>query len=182
MKPKPLALLLTIGLLFNFHSKLISQVHSSKQSIAISRIQQRTQKVNKIIGLSQEEIKTLLIQDSIEARAGYPFRFGKNLDVDIDFMNESSLTQKGDTLYYTYEIASPSAYSINLIFDQFELNNNSSLYIYNSEGNFIYGAVTSNNNPPNGIFWTDLVKGDHIVIELIELYNSSIKQNQLHIS
>lgn len=174
--------LLTLALLLINPYKLIPQVVSSQQRVAVSRIQQRTQKLHKIISLSRFEIKNLLIQDSIETRAGYPFRFGKNLNVDIDFINEATIIQKGDTSYYTYEIKSPAAFSINLIFDQFELNNNSSLYIYNSEGNFIYGPVTSKNNTPNGIFWTDLIKGDHIVIELIELYSNSNKKNQLHIS
>jgi len=181
MKTKILTLLFTIALFFISSFNGIPQVASSQKSVAIPRIQQRTQKLHKIIGLSQDEIKTLLIQDSIETGAGYPFRFGKNLDVDIDFINESTLVQKGDTSYYTYEIKSPSAFSINLIFDQFELNNNSSLYIYNNEATFVYGPVTSKNNTVNGIFWTDLIKGDHIVIELIELYNNN-KKNQLHIS
>lgn len=182
MKTKILTLLFTIALFFISSFNGIPQVASSQKSVAISRIQQRTQKVNKIIGLSKDEIQTLLIQDSIETRAGYPFRFGKNLNVDIDFINEATIIQKGDTSYYTYEIKSPSAYSINLIFDQFELNDNSSLYIYNNEGDFSYGPVTSKNNTPNGIFWTDLIKGDHILIELIELYNYNNKKNQLHIS
>ncbi len=90
MKTNRLTLLLTIALLFINHYKLIPQVASSQQSVAISRIQQRTQKLNKIISLSQDEIKILLIQDSIESRAGYPFRFGKNLDVDIDFIKEAT--------------------------------------------------------------------------------------------
>lgn len=159
-----------------------SQIVTSQKRIAVPRIQQRTQKLNKIIYLSRDEIRTLLMQDSIESSYGYPFRFGKNFEVDVDFIKEANSIQKGDTTYFTYEIKSPLAYSINLIFDIFELNNNSLLYIYNNEGNFIYGPVSSKNNPPNGVFWTDLIKGDHIVIELIELYSSSSQKNQLHIS
>ena len=182
MKTKTLAIFLTIGFLFISHYKANPQVTSSYKSISVSKIKNRVSKLNKIVDLTQDEIKILLAQDSIEARLGYPFRFGKKLNVDIDLINESTSVQRGDTTYFTYEIKSPSAYSINLIFDQFELNDNSALYIYNNEGNFIYGPVTSKNNPPNGIFWTDLIEGDHIILELIELNNNSNKKNQLHIS
>ncbi|MEI6048442.1 MAG: T9SS type A sorting domain-containing protein [Bacteroidota bacterium] len=140
------------------------------------------QKIDKIISVSQDEIKEILRQDSIENIAGLPFRFGKNLNVDIDLIKESALSQKGDTSIYKYEIVSPFAYSVNLIFDQFELNSNSVLTIYNNDGNYIYGPITAKENPLNGIFWTDLIKGDHIVIELSETNKNSNKPNQLHIS
>jgi len=182
MKTRTLAIFLTIGFLFVNHYKVIPQVTSSYKSVAVSRIKHRIPKINKIVDLSQDEIKVLLVQDSVESRSGYPFRFGKNLYVDIDFINESTSVKRGDTTYFTYEIKSPLAFSINLIFDQFELNNNSSLYIYNNEGNFIYGPVTSKNNTPNGIFWTDLIRGDHVVIELIEKFDNSNNKNLLHIS
>jgi hypothetical protein len=61
MKTKVLTLLLTIALLFINCFNGIPQGASSQQSVAISRIQQRTQKLNKIISLSQDEIKILLI-------------------------------------------------------------------------------------------------------------------------
>jgi len=182
MKNKKLSFLLVLVLLFLINDKVIPQVVHSQHRTPIARIQQRTKKLHKICSLPSNEINNLLKQDSIEVKAGdYPFRFGKNIDVDIDFIKESTLDIKGDTSFYTYEINSPSAFSINLIFDQFGLNNNSSLYIYNSEGDFVYGPVTSVNNASNGIFWTDIIKGDHIVIELIELNNNN-KKNQLHIS
>jgi len=129
MKTKKLSFLLVLVLLFLINDKVIPQVVHSQHRTPIARIQQRTKKLHKICSLSSNEINNLLKQDSIEVKAGdYPFRFGKNIDVDIDFIKESTLDIKGDTSFYTYEINSPSAFSINLIFDQFGLNNNSSLY------------------------------------------------------
>jgi hypothetical protein len=161
---------------------LQSQIVTSQQKNPISRIKNRVQKIDKIFSVSQDEIKEILLQDSIEYKAGLPFRFGKKLTADIDLIKESTLIQKGDTSTYRYEIVSPSAHSINLIFDQFELNSNSVLTIFNNEGNYIYGPITAKENPLNGIFWTDLIKGDHIVIELIETNKNTNKPNQLHIS
>lgn len=175
-----LIIVTALSLLYPF--KIQSQVATSQQKLSISRIKNRVKKIDKIISVSSAEIKEILKQDSIEKIAGLPFRFGKNINVDIDLVNESTLTQKNDTFTYKYEIISPLAFSINLIFDQFELNANSILTIYNSEGNYIYGPITAKENPLNGIFWTDLIKGDHIVIELSEVIKNNNMPNRLHIS
>lgn len=45
----------------------------------------------------------------------------------------------------------------------------------------IYGPITSENNPTNGVFWTDLIKGESIIVQVTIVGRNSNETN-LHIS
>ncbi|WP_342088073.1 trypsin-like peptidase domain-containing protein [Dyadobacter sp. OTU695] len=122
----------------------------------------------KTFGLAPNERKELLKQDSVEALHDYPRRFGKNFESDIDIIKEAKAQVINGKSIRLYEIESTNAYSINLIFDKIFLSPGAELNIYNHDRSFIYGPVNSENVPSNGIFWTDLIPGNRIVIELTE--------------
>lgn len=127
------------------------------------------------------DLKALLKEDSIEASMGVPFRFGKNLPADIDILKEGTYIKHGDTSIILYKISSKNAQSINLIFDKFHLAENASLVIFNRERSIIYGPVLYKDNPENGIFWTDIIQGESIIIK-VEFQSKIASDNQLHIS
>ncbi|WP_319480516.1 T9SS type A sorting domain-containing protein [uncultured Draconibacterium sp.] len=62
-------------------------------------------------------------------------------------------------------ISSGNAYSLNLIFDDFELNNKGRLFIYNEDNNQYLGAFTSRNNKPSHKFAVAPVAGDKITVQ-----------------
>ncbi|AHW62391.1 Por secretion system C-terminal sorting domain-containing protein [Draconibacterium orientale] len=62
-------------------------------------------------------------------------------------------------------IASDNAYSLNLIFDDFQLNNKARLFIYNEENNQYLGAFTARNNKPSQKFAVAPVAGDKITVQ-----------------
>nr|WP_319570788.1 T9SS type A sorting domain-containing protein [uncultured Draconibacterium sp.] len=62
-------------------------------------------------------------------------------------------------------IFSRNAYSLNLIFDDFELNNKGRLFIYNEDNNQYLGAFTSRNNKPSHKFAVAPVAGDRITVQ-----------------
>jgi hypothetical protein len=126
------------------------------------------------------DVKNLLKEDSLERTQGKPFRFGKAVEVDIDFIREATKLTIGDSSIFFYRISSKKAYSINLIFDRFSLANNASLEIYNYQKTMIYGPVTSKDNPSNGVFWTDLIKGESIIIQLTVI-GKDTQQTSIHI-
>lgn len=66
------------------------------------------------------------------------------------------------------EIASPGAYSINLIFDRYVLPEGAKLFLYSKDLSYIRGAFTSENNKKNGVLATSPIAGDTIVIEYQE--------------
>lgn len=126
-------------------------------------------------------LKSILVRDSLDRLQGKPFRFGEDFDVDINYMKSAAKYSGQDSTVYFYKIESQNAFSINLIFDKFILGKNASMLIYNAEQSMIYGPITSENNPINGIFWTDLIKGESVIIQVTIIGRNSNDTN-LHIS
>jgi hypothetical protein len=110
----------------------------------------------------------LQTQDEQDAKNGLPFRFGANRDVNINVLDAATKSVKGGYQVYEYSIVSIGAFSINLIFDQFRLKKGSKLFLYNSDRTMIIGPVTDAQNISTGEYWTDLVQGENLIIELQE--------------
>lgn len=98
------------------------------------------------------------------------FRFGHAFDVNMGLYNTGTwdTLRNGDRIWRLM-IRSKSAFSINLIFDEFWLPDGASFFVYSEYGSVILGAFTADvsNNPYNK-FSTDLVKGDAVVLEYYE--------------
>ena len=63
---------------------------------------------------------------------------------------------------------SPEAYSINLVFDNFFLSDDTELFIYNMDYSHTIGAFTSQNNKSFNRFSTSPVSGEKIIVEYYE--------------
>lgn len=137
-------------------------------------------KPDKLISLSDVDIKKLHVQDSIDLINGLPYRFGKDIDIKIDFISEAKRKIKNDTTILTFSIKCPKAYSINLIFDNLKLSKNSSLSLYSKDRKFKYGPITDFNLNDAPQFWTDIIPGDQLVIELTT--KDDIEKNEINIS
>lgn len=135
---------------------------------------------DKILSLSDVEIKKLLVQDSIDSIKGLPFRFGKDIDVKIDFISNAKRKIINDTTVLTYSIKSPKAYSINLIFENLKLTENTSLSLYSKDRKFKYGPINNKNLIDASQFWTDIIPGNQLVIELTT--TDDIEKNEINIS
>lgn len=75
-------------------------------------------------------------------------------------------------------IRSEGAYSLNLIFDRFNLVEGASLFIFNADQSVVLGAYTSQNNNESGVLATSPVPGDVIIVELQEPLGT-LKSSQL---
>ena len=121
------------------------------------------------------DIESLSKQDAQDLKLGHPFRFGYSFDVDIDFFDLATVNTlpNGDKIY-RLEINSKNAFSINLIFNQFYLLEDTELYIYSKDKQNIIGAFSHLNNKSYKRFSTAPVFGDSIIIEYFEpSHNSS---------
>lgn len=127
------------------------------------------------------DVEHLIKQDSTERSQGKPFRFGEAIDVNVDFMNLATRVESQDRTLMFYKFTSKNAFSINLIFDKFILAPNVSLLIYNTDRSMVYGPIGKDNNPGNGIFWSDLVKGESIILQLT-IMGEDTKETQIHIN
>jgi hypothetical protein len=118
----------------------------------------------------------LLNEDAAREASGIaaPFRFGKNIPVNITPQNSGRwLTLSNGDKLWQVEIACEGAYSINFIFDEYELPEGAKLWLYNTDRTMVLGAFTHKNNQNTKVFATDLIKGDKVIIEYLEPVNVS---------
>lgn len=133
---------------------------------------------------SIHEIHTLVMPsaniDSVkqaEAKLGNtprPFRFGYEIDVDIDLKTHGTLKHLPDGgKLWLLKIHSKGAFSINLIYNRFILSKGSRFFVYSEDRTMVLGAFTPEvSNKSYTEFATDLVKGNTIVLEYYEPGNS----------
>ena len=94
------------------------------------------------------------------------FQFGNEYELNIDIMEEALIIESNNESSFILGIESPGAYGIGLNFGEFNLSNNSKLFLYNEDRDFKIGALDSDNNKPENNLTTTIVKGDKIIIEL----------------
>lgn len=111
---------------------------------------------------------SLLAQDELDTKNGLPFRFGVQRPVSIDLLTESAKSKNNGYQVYEYQIESAGAHSLNLIFDQLHLKSGARLFLYNGERSMVIGPITDAQNSTNGDYWTDLLQGSSLILELQE--------------
>ena len=118
--------------------------------------------------MAEVDVPALLLEDSLEmAHKDVPLRFGFGFDVDYSLNNSGVWDSLPDgSRIWQLRIESPGAYSINLMYDQYDLPEGAELFIYNEDHSMVIGAFTSLNNKQNGMFSTQPVKGDVSILEL----------------
>ncbi len=98
-----------------------------------------------------------------------PWRFGENLPVNLNMDNAGRWEELPDgTRIWQLGISSSGAYSLNLTFNQYQLPEGASLFVYDPDRAFVLGAFTHLNNQENGYFATTLIPGDSLIVEYIE--------------
>ena len=121
-----------------------------------------------VLTMPTVDVRALLHEDEMEReeKTQIPFRFGKDIDVDIDIKKAGTVKElpNGDKLWLL-KIHCPDAFSINLIYDRFRLAEGSKFFIYNEDRTMILGAFTPevSNNSYNE-FATDLVQGNTVIL------------------
>ena len=107
-------------------------------------------------------------------------KYGDEFSINFNMVNNINPVQKNNIFTYLLKIESKGAYGIGLIFDDFYLSENSTLYLYNEDGSMYIGAFTSKNNKKSNIFPTSIVKSDKIIIEL-NIPEDEIGESRLNI-
>jgi hypothetical protein len=110
-----------------------------------------------------------LTQAEEQEKQGQPLQFAYQFTVNYTPENSGSWEiQEDGTKVWRVLISSPGAYSINLIFDRYNLPEGASLFIYNIDMSAVIGAFTSINNKKSGVLATAPVAGDEIIVEYQE--------------
>ncbi|MGB5105623.1 MAG: trypsin-like peptidase domain-containing protein, partial [Candidatus Zixiibacteriota bacterium] len=115
------------------------------------------------------DVQALLAEDAAEESKALPFRFGAPFDVNYSLDNSGTWEDLPDGgRIWRITIASPGAYSINLLYSKYRLPEGAKLFVYNSDRTYVIGAFTAKNNKPHGEMATQPVAGDEITVEYYE--------------
>lgn len=111
----------------------------------------------------------LLLAEDETAPKDEPARFGAPQDVALD-LRQAGLREDlpGGGRVWRLRIASPGAFSLNLLYDDFALPPGARLFLYNDDRSMTIGAFTEFNNKPEGLFATQPVAGDAVTLEYEE--------------
>ena len=111
----------------------------------------------------------LLAEDLVEEASGLPtpMRFAAVLPMSIDSRESGTweILSDGSSLWRV-QLSSPGALHLNLAFDHVKLPKNSALWIYSGDARTIQGAYSALDIVDPTDFWTPIVLGDELVVEL----------------
>ena len=94
------------------------------------------------------------------------FQFGNEYDVNINVLENASIIQNGNNVTYLLGLESRDAYGIGINFNDFNLTENTEMFLYDEDRTAFLGSFTSSNNKQVGDFSTTIVKSDRIFMEI----------------
>ena len=122
----------------------------------------------KAIILQKKVNKQLALKELAAQRPGRPIQFATCDTLSANIYNSGSWSSYNDQKeLWTLKIESKGALSINLGFAKFFLPEQTDLTIYNKAKTFQIGPLTNEDNDEHLQFWTPIIKGDVVVLELL---------------
>lgn len=103
-----------------------------------------------------------------DAAKDAPWRFGYLHQTDLKFDDGFWMDLPGGNRLWRTEIISDDAMTINLLLEDVYFPEGAHFYMYDIDQTNRVGAYTARNNREDGLLGTELVHGDHIVIEYFE--------------
>ena len=94
------------------------------------------------------------------------FQFGNEYDVNINVLENASIIQNGNNVTYLLGLESRDAYGIGINFNDFNLTENTEMFLYDEEQTMFLGSFNFLNNKPNGDLTTSIIKSDRVIIEI----------------
>lgn len=166
MRDKIKFLLILFTLLLCFNITTYGQISEGGQPLSLSK---SLSNIFETKEMPYVDTDALLAEDELEQFKDVPLRFGAPFEVDYNMENSGTWERIPDgTNIWRLKIISQGAYSINLVYDYFEIPKGAKLFVYNEDKSMIIGAFTYHNNKEYQKFATGLVKGDVTIIEYIE--------------
>jgi PKD repeat protein len=126
---------------------------------------------NEVILLeAPENIQDLALAETL---SGESFKFAKFVSSDITINNSGNWTNAQNGKIWSVDISSQDAKNLSLYFNQFWIPSGGKLFIYNKEKTQFAGPYTSKNNHSSGLYASELIIGDHIILEYFQPSNQS---------
>ncbi len=113
------------------------------------------------------DVDSLIREDSLQ---GFGMeRFAHKFKVGFDMENSGTTTYLEDgTKVWRIGITSPKAFSLNLLFTEYEIPPQAKVFLYSPDRSTILGSFTSDNRQKSGILPTAPIEGDSLIVEYME--------------
>ena len=106
-------------------------------------------------------------EDKENENLGLPERVGIAVKAGVDVIRDGMKEILPDgTQIWRISVTCDSALALGLYFDDFHLTGGCNMFVYDNDSRNVIGAYTLYNNSQNKLFSTELVPGDHIVLEI----------------
>ncbi len=127
-----------------------------------------THRAIELFEMKAPDFEYLLRQDDSVSHMGVPQRLGVIIPVNVSPVETGSWELNSSGTYsWKLNIRVDGAVGLGLYFSDFKLNEGEELYVYSDDHRHIIGAFTQFNNKPDGVFATEVVKGESIILELV---------------
>ncbi|MEI7597156.1 MAG: T9SS type A sorting domain-containing protein [Bacteroidota bacterium] len=122
-----------------------------------------------VVRIAPVDVAALAIEDRQNDSKGVLTRSAQSIPVNQNMISEGtwSYLSNGNRVC-RLKLGSIGASAIVLAYNSFKLPANSRLYLYNETGTQIVGPITSENNPLDGYYSTEMIQGDMVTLEYIE--------------
>ena len=152
---------------------LISQI--SIESTPKSFLLNRDSAIEEII-MPEINIEQIIEQEEMDKQSSIlkPYKFAETIYLDLNMENSGNWTVLEDgSSIWQLKITSYDAYSLNLIYDVFNIPPGAEFFVYSEDKSMVLGAFTNLNHKPHGGFSTAPVIGETIVLEYNQPSNST---------
>lgn len=112
------------------------------------------------------DIQQLIAEDTIPEKSGTFYRVGIQIPLRINPFKMGTWDEiPGQGLVWRIVIHCNTAKAISLYFTDFQLPDQGRLFVYGTKTRKLLGAFTSFNNHESGIFATDYIEGENVILE-----------------
>ena len=121
-------------------------------------------------------IEDLRETDNWQAREGAPMPVSKLIPVDYSPDNSGyRTTLPGGEKIWRLHLVAKGAVAIMLYYNDFYIPEGGALYIYSADKSQLLGAYTSQTHPSGGLFASEFIGGDELILEYVESETSEEK-------
>ncbi len=122
------------------------------------------------------DVERLLAEDAESDKYGFPMRFAECFTVDFDLAADGKwLNMPDGSRICRLALHADHAQAILLYYKEFSIPEGGKLFLYNTSKRQIIGAFDNTTNKNGGVFATEMVYGDKVVLEYVEPYGTKEK-------
>lgn len=122
-----------------------------------------------IVRLEHPDAQMLELEDYKNESSGFPERMGVTIPVNLNPSTSGQVSSLVDgSKIWTTVISVEGAVGLGLYFSDFKLPAGARLFIFSQDKKQVIGAFTEKNNKPDGLFSTEIIKGENITLEYFE--------------